>query len=119
MTITLNLLPDGVLKITPLHTEFNISQQAGSYDCSFYSSNSTFTITDDTVKTIISVGNFSTTSNIKLINNIFYCNCKGGFCFYNKGGIFVNNIISNGNALKQDTTNATLSNNVILSGAKS
>ena len=107
------------LKITPLHTEFNIAQQSGAYICSFYSSNSTFTITDDTVKTIIAVGDFSTTSNIKLINNIFDCNCKGGFCFYNKGGIFVNNIISNGNALKQDTTDATLSNNVILSGTKS
>lgn len=107
------------LKISPLHTEFNIAQQGGEYVCSFYSINSTFTITDDTVKTIIAVGDFSTTSNIKLINNIFDCNCKGGFCFYNKGGIFVNNIISNGNALKQDTTNATLSNNVILSGAKS
>lgn len=107
------------LIITPLHTDFNIAQQAGNYVCSFYSSNSTFTITDDTVKTIISVGNFSTTSNIKLINNTFNCNCKGGYCLYNAGGVFVNNNISNGNAIKQDTSNVILSNNVVLSAPKS
>lgn len=107
------------IKITPLHTEFNIVQQGGSYICSFYSKNSNFTITDSTIKSIIAVGDFSITSNLKLINNTFDCNCKGGFCFYNKGGVFVNNVISNGNNIKQDTSDAILSNNIILSTPKS